>query len=224
MDKLEEVLGYVFNDKALLNRALTRSTYSNEYSLQSNERLEFLGDSVLELVVREQIYKSYAENEGKLTEWKKQIVDKYSLCEIVDSLGLAQYLKLGGSLKNQQLSTKLKSDIFESIVGAIYLDGGLDNARKFICKNIDFDQKINFLANNNLDFKTKLQELVQKEYGVTPVYIDGEKIDNLFVRVVVIDNKEIASGSGESKALADKQAAKNAILVIKGNNKWTLNK
>ena len=132
---------------------------------------------------------------------------------------MAQYLKLGGSLKNQQLSTKLKSDIFESIVGAIYLDGGLDNARKFICNNIDFDQKINFLANNNLDFKTKLQELVQKEYGVTPVYIDGEKIDNLFVRVVVIDNKEIASGKGESKALADKQAAKNAILVIKGNNK-----
>ncbi len=219
MEKLEKVIGYTFVDKTLLTRALTHSTYSNEYSVQSNERLEFLGDSVLELIVREQIYKSYAENEGKLTEWKKQIVDKYSLCEIVDNLGLTKYLKLGGSLQNQKLSTKLKSDIFEAIVGAIYLDGGLDCAKEFICLNINFSEKINFLLEHNLDYKTELQELVQKEYGHTPTYIDKEKIDNLFVRVVVIDNKEIACGEGESKALADKQAAKNAILVIKGNNK-----
>ncbi len=217
MDKLESLLGVSFNDKALLDRAFTHSTFANEYLIPSNERLEFLGDSVLELIIREYIYKFYTEDEGKLTEWKKQIVDKYSLSEIVDSLGVASYLKLGGSLKNQKLSVKLKSDIFESIVGAIYLDSGLEKAKQFVYKHINIEQKIAFINEHQSDYKTTLQELVQKEYGQTPVYKDKEKIDNLFVRVVVINDKEYAMGQGESKPLADKMAAKNAINKIKGN-------
>jgi ribonuclease-3 len=214
MHDIEKLLGYTFGNKGLLDRAFTHSTYSNEHRAESNERLEFLGDSVLELVVRDYIYNFYQESEGKLTEWKKQIVDKYSLCDIVDRLGLMQYLKLGGSLKNQALSIKLKSDLFESIVGAIYLDGGFDKAREFVCKNIDFESKIAFINSHNMDYKTKLQELIQKDYGVTPCYIDGEKQDNLFVRVVVINNEEIASGKGETKQLAEKEAAKNAIQIL----------
>ncbi len=214
MQELEKLLGYTFEDKGLLERAFTHSTYSNEHQAPSNERLEFLGDSVLELVVRDYIYNFYEESEGKLTEWKKQIVDKYSLCDIVDNLGLMKYLKLGGSLKNQMLSTKLKSDVFESIVGAIYLDGGYDKAKEFVCRNIDFDSKIAFIDSHNMDYKTQLQELIQKDYGVTPCYIDKEKQNNLFVRAVVINNKEVAFGKGESKQLAEKEAAKNAIQIL----------
>ena len=214
MENIEKLLGYTFIDKTLLSRALTHSTYGHEYNVESSERLEFLGDSVLELIVREQIYLLYKEDEGKLTEWKKQIVDKYSLSNIVESLGLLEHLKIGGSLKKQQLSTKLKSDIFESILGAIYLDGGLDKAKDFVLKNINFKQRIEFLTQNNLDYKTTLQELVQKEHG-QPVYIDIDKVDNLFVRAVVIDNKQVAIGQGLTKLEADKMAAKNAINILK---------
>jgi len=216
MENIEKLLGYHFCDKSLLDRALTHSTYGNEHKIDSGERLEFLGDSVLELIVREKIYHLYKEDEGKLTEWKKQIVDKYSLSEIVEKLGLMQHLKIGGSLKKQELSTKLKSDVFESVLGAIYLDGGLDSARNFVCQNIDFEAKISFLAENNLDYKTTLQELVQKEH-IRPSYIDLEKEDELFVRAVVIDDKIVATGSGKTKQEADKVAAKNAINILKGN-------
>ena len=217
MESIEKLLGYFFSNKELLSKALTHSTYGHEYNVESSERLEFLGDSVLELVVREQIYLLYQEDEGKLTEWKKQIVDKYSLSKIVEKLGLLEHLKIGGSLKKQPLSTKLKSDVFESILGAIYLDGGLDCAKNFILRNIDFKQKIEYIAKNNLDYKTTLQELIQKEHG-QPVYIDIDKVDNLFVRAVVVDNKQLAIGEGLTKLEADKMAAKNAINILKGNN------
>ncbi len=216
MEKVQELLGYTFEDKTLLDKALTHSTYGNEYNVESSERLEFLGDSVLELIVREQIYLLYKEDEGKLTEWKKQIVDKHSLSAIVESLGLLEYLKIGGSLKKQPLSTKLKSDIFESVLGAIYLDGGLNCAKEFVLRNIDFRQRIDFLTKNNLDYKTTLQELVQKEHS-QPVYIDVDKVDNLFVRAVVIDEKQVATGSGVTKHEADMLAAKNAINILKRN-------
>lgn len=218
MQEIENVLGVCFDNKELLDTAFTHSTYGNEYGRQSNERLEFLGDSVLELIVREYVYKFYPNSEGKLTEWKKQIVDKNSLCNIVDSLGLTKYLKIGGSLKNQSLSTKLKSDLYESIVGAIYLDKGLDKAREFVYKTIDFKSKIDYLASHIIDYKSSLQELVQKVYSVTPTYVDVEGKNGLFVRAVVIDGKQIACGEGPSKQDADKAAAKNAILIIKGNN------
>lgn len=215
MSNLEKILGVEFQDKNLLDIAFTHSTYGNEYNKTSNERLEFLGDSVLELIVREYVYRFYPNSEGKLTEWKKQIVDKTSLCNIVDSLGLAQHLKLGGSLKNQTLSTKLKSDLYESIVGALYLDGGIEKARDFILKTIDFKSKIEFLNNNSLDYKSTLQELVQKEYLQHPTYIDKDSKNGLFVRAVVINNKEIASGEGTTKQEAEKHAAYNAIMIIK---------
>ena len=216
MENIEKLLGYVFTNKSLLTKALTHSTYGNEYNVESSERLEFLGDSVLELVVREQIYLLYQEDEGKLTEWKKQIVDKNSLSKIVEDLGLLEFLKIGGSLKKQPLSTKLKSDVFESILGAIYLDGGLDRAKDFVLKNIDFKQRIEYLTENNLDYKTTLQELVQKEFG-QPIYVDIDKVDNLFVRAVVVDNKQLAIGQGLTKLDADKMAAKNAINILKRN-------
>ncbi len=218
MEKLENILGYTFNDKTLLTTAFTHSTFGNEYKVNSNERLEFLGDSVLELIVREYIYKFYSTDEGKLTEWKKQIVDKDSLCDIVDKMGLVEHLKLGGSLKNQKLSTKLKSDLYESIVGAIYLDGGLDTAREFVSNTIDIKSKVEFAENHTLDYKSNLQELVQKEYGVAPVYVDKDVQNGLFVRAVVINKKEIACGAGQTKQSAEKVAAKNAIMLLRGND------
>lgn len=216
MKELEKLLGYNFEDRSLLNVALTHSTYSNEYGGQSNERLEFLGDSVLELVVREYLFLHYESEEGKLTEWKKQIVDKKYLKSVAEKLGLAKYLKLGGSLQNQPLSDKLVSNIFESIVGAIYLDGGLDAARDFILKVINIDSRIKFLGEHNLDYITTLQELVQKEHISLPIYEDREKVDGLFVKAVVIDGKAIAEGRGTSKQEASKEAAKIAINIIKG--------
>lgn len=216
METIEKILGYKFQNKILLSTALTHSTYCNEYGGESNERLEFLGDSVLEIVVREYLYKNYSCNEGKLTEWKKQIVDKKSLKDVTEKLELFKFLKLGGSMQNQPLSDKQKSNIYESIVGAIYLDGGLDCAKDFIYKTIDLQSKIDFLESHNLDYITTLQELIQKEHKNPPIYLDKEKNDGLFVKVVVIDGEEVACGQGVSKQEASKEAAKNAINILKG--------
>ena len=164
MDKVYKVIGYEFKDSTLLDIAFSHSSYAHENKVSSNERLEFLGDSILGFVVSEFLYNNYNLPEGKLSKLKAQIVSACTLKDIIDNLDLFEYIKLGTSLINQHNTdfASIKADLFEALLGAVYLDGGIVEAKNFIYRFIELSTLVEQLLNNNIDYKTTLQELVQQ--------------------------------------------------------------
>ncbi|MDE6398400.1 MAG: hypothetical protein K2L51_03675 [Clostridiales bacterium] len=132
--EVERILGYTFNDPALLITALTHKSYANEHRTECNGRLEYLGDSVLNLVVAERLFRARPDEEGVLTELRQHIVSRVPLAVAVRNMGLLSYYRLGKGAKEgiEGFGIKPTSDIFEAALGAIYLDGGMDSARKFV--------------------------------------------------------------------------------------------
>ena len=168
MKSLEEKLGYTFRDQSLLENALTHSSCANESKgrLQSNERLEFLGDSILGMVVAEHLYRNHPDlPEGELTRTRAALVCEESLVEVARDLGLGDYLKLGKGEETGGGRTRpsIRADAVEAVLAAVYLDGGIGSARKIIQKYI-LSREIEGL-NASRDYKTALQELVQRESG-----------------------------------------------------------
>ncbi len=218
---MESLLHYQFKDKALLDRALTHSSYAHEFkkeSPDSNERLEFLGDAVLELVISDYIFKHFDElPEGELTKLRASIVCETSIAKAATSLHVGKYLKLGRGEENTggRSRDSILADTFEAIIGAIYLDGGIDCARGFILGTMEddvFDLRNKFKTS---DFKTYLQELIQKnskspiEYTI--VKETGPDHDKVFVVNVLHENRILGTGEGKSKKEAEQNAAQNAI-------------
>ncbi len=219
MQRVFDIINYKFNDVDILNNAFTHSSYAHDNNISSNERLEFLGDSILGLVVSEYLYKNYTHDEGKLSKLKAQLVSANVLKDIIDNLGLFEYVKLGASLRGQKNAdfSSIKADLFEAVLGAIYLDGGLANAKSFIFKFLDLQTLINNFQSNNQDYKTALQELVQQDASSKLEYKSFKKLsqDNVFVSEVYINNNLVSQGEGKSKKLAEIQAAKQAIQILK---------
>jgi len=208
----EKIINYTFKDKELLKKCFTHSSYANENDIESNERLEFLGDKVLDLVIAEDLYKKYKKNSaGDLTAEKQKIVSRKPLEEAVKKLGLENYLILSKGESVANLSIKSYSDIFEALTAGIYLDGGLDNARKFILDNIT---KISFETENISDF----QEIVQKKkLGLIEYKLIGKNgLDHNpeFIMELTLDGKRIATGKGNSKQSAKAMAAKTALQIL----------
>ncbi|MBQ8908864.1 MAG: ribonuclease III [Clostridia bacterium] len=195
-------LGYKFKDVGLIERALTHSSKSEI----NYERLEFLGDSILDFLVGEYFYKHCKENEGRLTVLRSQYVSESHLVTIFDNLKLTKYVKLGKSYQGE-ISKAIKGDIVEAILGAIYLDGGLDEARAFIERYFDLDNYRNMVDEN---YKSKLQELVQGNFKCKMAY-HTQPCENGFTSSFYMDEDKIASGEGKSKAEAEQMAAKLAI-------------
>lgn len=221
MIELQKRLGYVFSNPRLLDRALTHKSFANELknAIEHNEKLEFLGDAVLDLVIGEFLFESYPlDTEGGLSKKRASIVNEVVLSEVGLELGLNRLLHLGkgeaqtgGAQKPRLIASSL-----EAIVGALYLDGGFETARTFIRK--EFSSVIERVCGQEdfeRDYKTRLQELVQKSLKETPRYEvlaeEGPPHDREFLVCVKVQDEIWAQGRGRSKKTAEQVAAKSAL-------------
>ena len=225
MTALEEKLGYAFRDTGLLENALTHSSYANENrgkSQGSNERLEFLGDSILGMVVADYLYRAHPNlPEGDLTRTRAALVCEGSLVEVAHALGLGEHLKLGrgedaGGGRNRP---SIQADAVEALLAAVYLDGGIGSARKIIQRFI-LDREEEKGANR--DYKTALQELVQRESGQVLEYrltgASGPDHAKVFAVEVDLNGNTVGAGQGRSKKEAEQNAAKAAIARLSGTS------
>ena len=221
MNTLEEKLGYSFHDLSLLENALTHSSRANESrgKLLSNERLEFLGDSILGMVVADHLYRNHSDMpEGELTRTRAALVCEESLVEVARELELGKYLHLGKgeSTGGGRERPSIQADAVEAVLAAIYLDGGIGSARKFIQRYI-LSREIAGLA-KPLDHKTALQELVQRENGQVLQYRlvgeEGPDHNKRFFVEVDLNGKSVGAGSGRSKKEAEQMAAAAAIEAL----------
>lgn len=217
MKTLEEKLGYQFEDISLLEHALTHSSYANESRgrYTSNERLEFLGDSVLGMVVADYLYRTYPDlPEGELTRTRAALVCEESLVEVAKELGLGRCLRLGKGEEHGggRERPSIQADAVEAVLAAVYLDGGIGSARKIVQRYIlSRSQQVNAPR----DYKTALQELVQRTPGQSISYQlvqeSGPDHCRVFVMQVCVDGTVVGEGSGHSKKAAEQMAAKAAI-------------
>ncbi|MCI9297983.1 MAG: ribonuclease III [Lachnospiraceae bacterium] len=221
IDKLEERIGYVFRDKDLLRQALTHSSYANERKInkvKDYERIEFLGDAVLEMISSEYLYNSRSEmSEGQLTRTRAAMVCEPSLAACARDLSLDRYILLG---KGEEMTggrsrDSIISDVMEALIGAVYLDGGFERAREFIHRFVlsDLEDKALFY-----DAKSILQEEMQKDGGDIRYVLVGEsgpEHDKSFFVEVYQGDVLLGSGSGHNKKAAQQKAAYEALLRLK---------
>ncbi len=223
----EEKAQVAFKDKALLRQAFTHRSYINENKntkLEHNERLEFLGDAVLELVVTDFLYKTYpGKPEGELTTYRSALVNAITLAEVASNLSMNDYLLLskGESKDTGRARQYILANTFEAVVGALYLDQGYDAAKRFIERNIFVFADKMITRGNLVDAKSLFQEKAQEKTGLTPSYKlvreSGPDHDKSFIVGVCVGKDQIATGEGKSKQEAEQNAALRA-LEIKGWN------
>ena len=224
---LEAVLGYQFRDRELLERALRHASWCNEHAtprLEDNERLEFLGDAVLDLVVGHKLMTRYPQlREGELSMTRSQVVSEAGLSEVAGQLGLGAWLVLGKGEEKSGGRTKpsILADAFEAILAAVYLDGGFVAAWEFVGRLLA--QRIETVEFKGFyDFKTRLQEIAQARLKSTPTYRVVQELgpdhDKRFVVVVTIDNEEWARAVGRSKKEAEQMAAADANFRLEGSD------
>lgn len=222
MKGLEEKLGYKFNNIKLLQNALNHSSYANEVrnGVTSNERLEFLGDSVLSVIVSDYIYKNYRSwPEGELTKLRASLVCEKSLCGFSRELDLGRHLKLGkGEEKNGgRERDSILADAFEAVLAAIYLDGGMEPARRhvmnFVLRELKHTDDEVFK-----DYKTALQEIIQRNPEESVTYTlagtSGPDHDKSFEVEVLLNSNVIGRGTGKNKKQAEQAAAKEALRLM----------
>ena len=224
---LEAVLGYRFRERALLEQALRHASWCNEHAsekLEDNERFEFLGDAVLDLVVGHQLMKRFPQlREGELSVTRAQVVSETGLSEVASQLGIGTWILLG---KGEEKSggrgkPSILADAFEALVAAVYLDGGFDAAREMVERLLA--QRIeNVEFKGFYDFKTRLQEMAQARLKATPTYRVvnelGPDHDKRFVVAVTIGNDEWARAVGKSKKEAEQMAAAEAHFRLEGSD------
>jgi len=216
---LEAAIGYRFRNIQLLQNALTHSSYANERwhnSLLSNERLEFLGDSVLGMLVADYLYSTFPNRpEGELTRMRADMVCEHTLAEVANKIGLGEHLLLGHGEERfgGRSRESILADATESVIAACYLDGGLNAALQFVQKYILVEVPVTRL--NNVDYKTALQELVQQKKNQVLSYAlvgqSGPDHDKQFEVEVSLNGTTVGKGTGRSKKRAEQMAAKAAI-------------
>lgn len=216
----EKKLNITFNKIELLVTALTHRSYVNEHkrsTKEHNERLEFLGDAVLELIVTDYLFNNYDEPEGILTSWRAALVRTESIGEAGEKLGYEELLRLSRGEKqgSPRARQQIMANAFEAITGAIYLDQGYDEAQKFIAKNILSKLDSILKSGSWRDPKSYLQEAAQRIDSHTPVYKvleeEGPDHDKIFTLGVFVGSKLMGKGSGPSKQVAQQVAAKEAL-------------
>lgn len=221
MNPIEALLQYRFQRPDLLLQALTHKSFAYEHRAPDfhNEKLEFLGDAVIDLVLGEYLFELFPhDNEGALSKKRASLVNEDSLAKLATQLDLPSHLRLGkGEMQTGgALKPRLLSSAWEALTGALYLDAGFESSRRILreafrplIENLDPDQ--DFAA----DYKTRVQELVQRTMRVTPVYElvgeDGPAHDRVFTVALKIKDEEFARGSGRSKKIAEQQAAREAM-------------
>ncbi len=222
MNELCSKLGYTFKDINLLKNALTHSSYANETRAlnSSNERLEFLGDSVLSIIVSDYLYKTFKNlPEGELTKLRASLVCEKSLCGFSKQLGLGDYLLLGKGEQQNGGNNRpsILADAFEAVLAAMYLDGGMDVAKKHVMRFI-LDELKHTDDEVFKDYKTYLQEVIQKNPEEQLAYVltdqQGPDHDKVFTVEVHLNSNVIGVGEGKSKKAAEQAAAKQALRLM----------
>jgi len=229
LSEIQKKIGYKFENHELLNWALTHSSYANEhkkYNITYNERLEFLGDSVLGLIVSDYIFTKYPDYpEGELTKLRATVVCEPSLAFLAKKINLGKYLLLG---KGEEVTggrerVSILADAYEALIGAIYLDGKFISARKFVLEHFNtIIEKAIIGGELFTDYKTQLQEELQKktkskiEYKV--VHEEGPDHNKIFHTEVIVKNKVLGKGIGKSKKEAEQNAAKRALIRMDEKN------
>ena len=224
MKELETILGYSFKTISYLEIALTHSSYANEYRCKSYERLEFLGDSVLGLIISEYLFdKMKSTPEGDLSRIRSSLVCEESLSAIAKRLNFGKFIRLGNGEEKagSRCRNSILCDVFEAILAAIYLDGGIDSARDYIYRIMRTERDNNLIDKSSKDYKSRLQEKIQKEFHNKSKIIytvsneTGPEHQKKFEIDLTINGKKISSGSGKSKKEAEQEAAKLALSVLK---------
>ena len=219
---VEEIIGYKFNNPELLKIALTHSSYAHENGgIEYNEKMEFLGDAVLELISSEYIFSKYQKlSEGEMTKARAYAVCEESLAGIANRYGFSDFL-LVGRCENKidgKYRSSILADSVEAVIGAIYLDSGFEAAKNFILPNL-LNRFEEFILGGNNDYKTQLQEILQSsgdrkiEYKIVDSV--GPEHNKIFEAEVYCDEKLLGAGKGKNKKEAEMSAAKNAIEKIK---------
>jgi ribonuclease-3 len=220
LEKCEEQIGYKFQDRLLLRAALTHASGA-EHRLASNERLEFFGDAILGAVVCESLYRRFPDYlEGELTRVKSMVVSRRTCAKMSERLGLSDFLILGkGMTTHAELPTSLVSDVFESLVAAIYLDGGSDRAREFIHRNMDDEIDEAAEEEHGGNYKSLLQQLAQRDFGSTPIYqlLDEKGPDHskCFQVAAQVGGDRYHPAWGSNKKEAEQRAACNALSELR---------
>lgn len=217
---LEKAIGYTFRQKDLLALALThRSAVRESKTRGHNERLEFLGDAVLELAATEYLYQLSDKPEGELTNWRSALVQREHLAAVAREIKLGSYLALsrGEEASGGRERTSNLANALEALIGAIYLDRGFDPAREFCFVHILTRLEKLLAQGKDKDEKSLFQERAQEQYGITPHYevlsAEGPDHDKLFCSAVFIGEEKIAQGEGNSKQRAEQAAAKAGLLA-----------
>jgi len=225
LETLSRRLGYEFTDPALLRRALAHRSWCAEVGGQpSNERLEFLGDAVLGWVVAEIAYRRHGDlPEGKLTDLRKSVVNAVALADVAEAIGLGQHILLGKGedAAGGRHKSSILSDALEAVLGAVYLDGGVEAAKALIARL--FSERLEIAAGqlDRLDHKTVLQELTARLYDTAPVYLlteSGPDHSKTFTATVLVDGVALGVGEGKSKKLAEQEAASEAFDTLSAAN------
>ena len=224
LNEIQKNIGLDFQNPELLEIALTHRSYLNEHQgakLQNNERQEYLGDAVLELIISDYIFRKYPDKaEGELTSIRSAVVRTESLAEESRKLGIGEHLQMSKGEKDSGGKDKdyLLANAYEAVLGAIYLDSGMESCIQFVTRTLV--PKIDNIVENNLfiDPKTQAQEIIQSRYKTTPTYEivkeEGPDHDKKFTVALLINRKEKAQGQGTSKQKAEESAALTAIEII----------
>lgn len=227
IEEFEKSIGYSFNDKALIDVAFTHSSFTNEARIKtkSNERLEFLGDTILDMVVSEYLFENYKEKpEGWLTRTRSRIVCTDSFAKASEKFDLTKYLRFGMGEKKQggKLKKHVKADTFEAMCAAIYLDSSYERLFEFLRDN--YSEEVKKIIKDDslfLDYKTRLQEYYnshsKKNLSYDLIREEGPEHDKTFTMVVRLGNRELATGEGKNKKTAEQMAAKSAYEKIKND-------
>jgi ribonuclease-3 len=217
--QIEQIIGYEFSDKNLLVKALTHSS-AVDNRLMSNERLEFLGDSVLAVVICQALFDNFTNYlEGDLTKIKSKLVSRETCAQISGQLGLQQYLKVGkGMVSNRALSGSLAAGVLETVIAAIYIDGGFEAARDFILRIYGPLIEEADAEHDHGNFKSLLQQYSQEQFNATPSYLlldeKGPDHNKCFELEVVIEDRHFPSAWGTNKKEAEQKAAFNALVEL----------
>jgi ribonuclease-3 len=217
----EDVLDYQFKDPMFLREALTHASGAN-HRLVSNERLEFLGDAILGAIVCELLFLKYPEYlEGELTRIKSVVVSRHICAKISRKLGFDEFLVLGKGMGSQdETPSSVLADVFESLIGAIYLDGGMEAAKRFIVQHIEAEIDLAVGGHGGINYKSNLQQVSQRQFGETPTYLlldeKGPDHSKCFKISAQIGRQRYAPAWGRNKKDAEQRAAMNALSQLAG--------
>ena len=222
MEELEKSIGYTFKDKKLLKNALTHTSYAYEHHVESNEKLEFLGDSILEFLSSKYIYNNYPQlKEGEMTKVRAEVVCEDSLYLVAQRHHFSDFLYLGKSeiINDGKYSKAILADSVEAVIAAMYLDSDINQVEKFIIKNLKEPIEVASKNVGNKDYQTVLQEKLQVHGNVEIRYSiireEGPDHNKTFESKVECNGKELGRGIGKSKKASEMIAAKNALIYLK---------